>query len=167
MCLVTDTRAALYKTGIFVHSQEQICEFILRKLLLAPLEYTLSLGQIRWWLYELMCYCFLIASVWRMSVRHYQSMETLLPFRFPLASPWFCFPFFSSGGWWHLHKKLRLISTRGERRATERFPSDLTCFADLFSNCNQTLCSEMSCDLNTVFFSRLGFIIISLFSIFV
>ena len=53
------------------HSREQPCGFILRKLLSPRFMYTPALGQIRWRLRELMCYCFLsmCASV---SVRHYQ-----------------------------------------------------------------------------------------------
>lgn len=85
---------------------------------------TLPLGQIRWPLHELMCYCFVsVCAHACILVCHYQWMENLISVRFTLTSHGF--PFFQRD-WWHFYTKLHayLKETMAERDGqwkTERY----------------------------------------------
>lgn len=77
--------------------------------------------------------------------------KILYQFGSPSRHSGFCFPFFRQG-WWHLHTKWLLIWKRGWQRDGQK----MTCYAGVFWNswCNQTLCSELSCEWNTVTFQN-------------
>ena len=148
-------RTARYKKGVFVHTTatKQLCEFIWRKWLQPLSVYTLSLGQIRWQERELMCYCFLSMCV---HVSAPLSVNgKLISARLTLASLRICFPFFFAGVG-DIYMQNYCLSQRENGRETGRerdgVLSALTCYAAVFRNswCNQTLCSELSCEWSTV-----------------
>lgn len=144
------SEAAQYRHGVLVHTTATVCECIWRMWLPG------CCTHCHWdrWGGSSLCYCFL-----SMCVHVGASLSSngkLISVLFTLTSLRIRSPFYRRGRW-HLHRKWVFIWKTKWQAEKERARCLLrVVFLPCLGNawCNQTLCSQLSCEWNAVIFSK-------------